>query len=115
MRKLEVGLVALVVLGALTLVACESGTRVSSVEPSFGNVAGNDDVVIVGNGFRPGIVVYFGKKEAKPVIIDTPQRIRIKTPAGVEGKVDVTITRDDGKSFVLRDGFLYRRDAPSTR
>jgi hypothetical protein len=89
---------------------CESGTRIKSVEPNFGNVAGNDDVVINGNGFKAGMVVQFGKKEARGVVIDSPTRIMVKTPAGVEGKVDVTLTRDDGKTLVLRDGFTYRRD-----
>lgn len=94
-------------------IACDSGTRLKAVEPNFGNIAGNDDVTILGNGFKTGMVVYFGKREAQNVIIDSPMRIRVKTPAGIEGKVDVSITRDDGKTFVLRDGFIYRRDAPS--
>lgn len=103
----------LALLLAGSLVGCESGTRIKSVEPNFGNVAGNDDVVIVGNGFRQGMVVQFGKREAKSVVLEQPTRILCKTPAGVEGKVDVTITRDDGKTFVLRDAFTYRRDAPA--
>jgi hypothetical protein len=96
----------------LCLVGCESGTRIKSVEPNFGNVAGNDDIVIVGSGFKPGMTVQFGKREARSVVIEMPTRIIVKTPSGVEGKVDVTITRDDGKVFMLRDGFSYRRDAP---
>ncbi len=108
MRKLVLALVL-----AGTFAGCESGTRIKSVEPNFGNVAGNDDVVIVGAGFKAGMVVQFGKREAKSVVLEQPTKIICKTPAGVEGKVDVTITRDDGKTFVLRDAFTYRRDAPS--
>lgn len=107
MRKLLVGLL---LCGVASLAACESPMR---VEPNFGNVAGNDDVIVHGQGFKAGTVVFFGKREAKNVVIESPQRITVKTPAGVEGKVDVTIQRDDGKSVVLRDGFTYRRDAPS--
>ena len=94
------------------LLGCDSDTRVKSVEPNFGNVAGNDDVIIIGAGFKPGTVmtVQFGKHEARSVVIDSPGRIRVKTPGGVEGKVDVIVTRDDGKTFVLRDGFMYRHD-----
>jgi len=97
------------------LLGCDSDTRVKSVEPNFGNVAGNDDIIIVGTGFKPGTVmtVQFGKHEARSVVIDSPTRIRVKTPGGVEGKVDVIVTRDDGKTFVLRDGFSYRRDTAS--
>jgi len=111
MRKIAP--VVLLMIGAC-LSGCDTETRVKSVEPNFGNVAGNDDVVIVGNGFKPGSVmtVQFGKNEARNVVIDSPTRVRVKTPGGVEGKVDVIVTRDDGKTFVLRDGFVYRRDAP---
>ncbi len=111
----QIALAVLLVMAALLVVSCESETRLKTVEPNFGNVAGNDDVVIVGAGFRPGTVmtVVFGKNEARNVVIDSPTRVRVKTPGGVEGKVDVIVTRDDGKTFVLRDGFAYRRDAPT--
>lgn len=89
------------------LVGCESGTSIKSVDPPFGNVAGNDDVVIHGSGFQPGLVVQFGKNQVPSIIIDSEKRLRIKTPGGVEGKVDVVIIRDDGKTFVLKDGFTY--------
>jgi hypothetical protein len=104
MRKL----VVVALLGLVT--GCESGTKIKSVEPNFGNVAGNDDVVIVGTGFKHGMQVHFGKREAKNVVTEGPTRILVKTPPGVEGKIDVTITRDDGRTIVLRDGFTYRRD-----
>jgi hypothetical protein len=100
----------LAALGGLLLAGCDSGTKIKSVEPNFGNIAGNDNVVIVGTGFKNGMQVHFGKREAKSVVIEGPTRILITSPSGVEGKVDVTITRDDGKSFVLRDGFTYRRE-----
>lgn len=104
---------AMLVLFCLCLVSCEKGTHINSVEPSFGNVAGNDDVVINGSGFQEGMVVQFGKNQVKSVVIDSPSRIRVKTPSGVEGKTDVVIIRNDGKTFVLKDGFTYNRDAPA--
>lgn len=100
----------LLVTALLLASGCESGTKIKSVEPSFGNVAGNDTVVIVGTGFRNGMQVHFGKREAKNVVIEGPTRIQVTSPSGVEGKVDITLTRDDGKTFVLRDGFSYRRE-----
>lgn len=103
----------LVVLALALLCGCSSETRIKSVEPAFGNVAGNDDVVIHGNGFREGMVVQFGKHQVSSIVIDSGTRIRIKTPSGVEGKTDVMIIRDDGKTFMLKDGFTYMRDAPS--
>jgi hypothetical protein len=104
--------VALLVV-SVCLLGCESGTRIKSVDPPFGNVAGNDDVVIHGSGFKPGLVVQFGKHEVRSIIIDSEKMLRIKTPAGVEGKVDVVIIRDDGKTFFLKDGFTYMREAPT--
>jgi hypothetical protein len=101
---------ALTVAAFVATAGCESGTKIKSVEPNFGNVAGNDTVVIVGTGFRNGMQVHFGKREAKNVVIEGPTRIQVTSPSGVEGKVDITLTRDDGKTFVLRDGFSYRRE-----
>ncbi len=92
----------------LSAAACDGSTHIKAVEPNFGNISGNDDVVIVGNGFQPGMTVRFGKLQAKSVVIDSPKRIRVKTPAGVEGVVDVIITRDDGKTFGLENAFTYR-------
>jgi hypothetical protein len=93
--------------------ACDSAPQIKSVEPSFGNISGNDDVVIVGTGFKPGIVVRFGKSEVNNLVIESNTRIKVKTPSGVEGKVDVEIIQEDGKTLVLKNGFSYMRDAPS--
>jgi len=95
----------------IVVVGCESGTSIKALEPNFGNVSGNDDVVILGSGFEPGMSVQFGKRQVKSVVIDSARRIRVKTPAGVEGKVDVIVIREDGKTFVLRRGFSYRSEA----
>jgi hypothetical protein len=87
--------------------ACKSGTRVDSLEPDHGNVSGNDSVVILGGGFKPGMTVYFGKRQADKVVIEAPGRIRVKTPSGPAGQVDVVIVDPDGKSFGLQNGFSY--------
>lgn len=97
------------------LAACHSGTRIDRVEPNFGNVAGNEDVIIVGDGFKPGMVVFFGKHEAKQLIINSSSRMQAKTPSGVEGKVDLIITRDDGKTVILKDAFTYQHDKTPAR
>jgi large repetitive protein len=105
-------LVAVVFLVA-SLTSCESGTKIVEITPNFGNVAGNDQVVLNGTGFKSGMEVRFGKKDSRSVVIESSTRIIVKTPAGVEGKVDVIVTRDDGRTFVLRDGFTFRRDIPT--
>lgn len=108
-----------VVIGTMCLlvvwgfVGCnESGMRVDSIEPPFGNVAGNDDAVISGKRFTPGLVVQFGKRMATKVVIESDSKIRIKTPAGPEGKVDVFVIDQTGKSYVLKQAFTYRSESP---
>jgi len=110
MRKL---IAIIIFMGGIWIAGCKSGATITSLEPSFGNVAGNDQINIIGNGFKAGIEVQFGKRAAKNVVIVSPTRITVKTPSGVEGKVDVTITLDDGRTLFLENGFTYRRDAPS--
>ena len=105
---------ALVMFLFLAFAGCESGTRIKALDPAFGNVSGGDTVLILGSGFRTGMTVQFGKNEVKHVVVDSPSRMRVKTPSNVEGKVDVIVTRDDGKTFMLTKGFAYRRDAPSS-
>ncbi|MFH1131174.1 MAG: IPT/TIG domain-containing protein [Pseudomonadota bacterium] len=90
--------------------SCETKPGIKSIEPNFGNVAGGDSVLIHGNGFREGMMVQFGKKQAAGVVINSAaQTINVRTPAGEEGSVDVIVTADDGKSYVLRNGFRYQR------
>lgn len=109
-RIIEVGVLGLAALLAVATAGCESGTSIKSVEPGFGTVAGNDDVVIHGSGFQPGMTVQFGPRQVESIIIESPTRIRAKTPAGVEGKVDVVLIREDGKTFMLKRGFTYVRE-----
>ena len=100
----------IVALALCALAACETGTKISSLEPAFGNVAGNDDVVIHGNGFTSGMNVQFGKKQVKNVVLDSTSRLRVKTPANAEGSVDIVITDDSGKTYVLKKGFRYHSE-----
>ena len=96
---------------AIAIAGCtKSGNHISGIEPNFGNVSGSDDVIIKGNGFKPGMTVHFGPHQATSVIIDSATRIRVKTPSGPEGKVDVILTTEDGQTFGAPNGFEYRRE-----
>lgn len=114
MRRRLIGCSARCVLLAVAgfgLLGCKSeGLKIESVEPPFGNIAGSDDVVITGQGFTPGIVVHFHKREASKVVIESDTRVRVKTPSGPEGSVDVLVTDPSGKSFVLQRAFTYRKE-----
>jgi hypothetical protein len=80
------------------------------VEPALGNVAGGEPVTIVGAGFEPGKTgaqVRFGRSSAKSVSVDGTSRIRVVSPPGPPGPVDVEVVFDDGGAYVLRNGFRY--------
>lgn len=95
----------------VTLVGCKSkGVRIDAIDPPFGSVAGDDDIVITGSGFKPGLSVLFRKRPAKRVVIESDTKVRVKTPAGPEGKVDVVVTDATGKTYVLENAFAYRKD-----
>lgn len=108
------GFGALMLGGAMVLgwaVGCSrTGTRLERVDPPFGSVGGNDDVVLVGAGFTGGITVQFLKRPAKSVVVESPERVRVKTPPGPEGPADVVLTDESGRSFVLPSGFTYRKE-----
>ena len=105
--------ITLVLLAVGLLGACEKGVKLKELQPPFGNIAGNDDVVLVGNGFKPGMTVQFGKRQVKTIVVESSTRIRVKTPGGPEGKVDVVLTDETGASYVLKDGFSYRKGGES--
>ncbi len=109
MRKSLLPFLILITL-LVPLAACDKSKGIKAIEPNFGNVSGNDTVVIVGSGFKPGMTVHFGMHEAKNVVIDSATRIKVKIPSGPEGKVSVIVTSEDGKSMGIKDGFEYRRE-----
>ncbi|MCC6746290.1 MAG: IPT/TIG domain-containing protein [Deltaproteobacteria bacterium] len=113
MRRLTVVL-ALAFVGGLP--GCEStGTGLRTVEPAFGNVAGNDDVILTGNGFGPGMTIHFGRNQVRSLIIESALRARVKTPSGPEGVVDVALTTTDGRTYVLKRAYRYRSEAQTSK
>ena len=99
---------ALVLTGLLA--GCPSGVRVERLDPPRGTYGGGEDVVIKGSGFRPGrsnYGVYFGKQPAPNVVVESSSAIKVTTPAGKVGRVDVELTLEDGRVFRLPGGFEY--------
>ena len=93
------------------LSACSNELKVSEVEPPNGAFTGGEEVVIKGNGFQPGrggVTVKFGRREATAVAVESGDKIKVMTPAGDKSStVDVSIVFDDGKAFMLKNGFHY--------
>ena len=105
----------LVFCGALVVLVpgCQQGggqTKIDKLEPPQGTTAGGEEVTIVGDGFQPGKTqaeVRFGRKKSEIVTIASPTKIKVVTPVGDKGPVDVTVAFDDGRSFKVANGFRY--------
>lgn len=102
-------------LTALTsaLAACPQGAgalKVDKVEPPQGTTAGGEEITILGDGFQPGKTqaeVRFGRKKAEIVTIAATNKIKVVTPVGDKGPIDVTVAFDDGHAFKIPNGFRY--------
>jgi hypothetical protein len=96
---------------ALTLAwvtaGCETGVKVTSITPDYGTVAGGEDVVIKGTGFKAGVQVKFCKAEAKNVVILGDNQLKVNSPANAKGTCEVTITFDDGRAYKVASAFRY--------
>ena len=83
---------------------------VDKVEPPQGTTAGGEEITIRGDGFQPGKTqaqILFGRKKAEIVTIASMTKIRVVTPVGDKGPVDVTVNFDDGRAFKIPNGFRY--------
>ena len=99
----------------LSLVACSEGSSklsVTGMKPKVGPYIGGDPVTITGTGFQTpgpqGMKVYFGKKEAKRVVLVSDTEIRVEPPAGeVNQEVDVEVVFDDARAAKLPKAYKY--------
>jgi hypothetical protein len=95
----------------LLVFGCSNDLKVSEVDPPNGAFTGGEEVVIKGNGFQPGrggVVVKFGRREATAVAVESGDKIKVMTPAGDKSStVDISVVFDDGKAFLLKNGFHY--------
>jgi hypothetical protein len=98
-------------LALVGLAACSNELKVTETEPSTGTFTGGEEVVIRGNGFQPGrggVTVTFGRRKAESVAIESTDKIKVQTPAGDKNTtVDISVVFDDGKAFLLKNGFHY--------
>lgn len=95
----------------LLAVSCSTETRVAETEPPHGTFAGGEEILIKGNGFRPGhggVTVKFGKKDATNIVVESDKVIKVTSPTGDKNsKVDIMVIFDDGRTYLLRNGFTY--------
>jgi len=105
-RRLSVALGIVAVLGLVSL-GCNTGVKVTQISPENGTVAGGEDVVIKGQGFKAGVQVKFCRAEAKSVILLGDNQIKATSPANQKGPCDITLTFDDGRAFKVANAFNY--------
>jgi len=83
---------------------------VDTVEPAQGTVAGGEEITIAGGGFEPGKTqaeVRFGRKKSENVIIASDSKIKVMSPSGEKGPVDISVAFDDGRQFKIPNAFRY--------
>lgn len=84
--------------------------KVDKVEPPQGTTAGGEEITISGAGFLPGKTqaeVRFGHRKSEIVTIASTSKIKAVTPPGEKGPVNITVSFDDGKAFMIPNGFRY--------
>ena len=110
------GLLLSIVVVAVSLgAACSDGggkLAVTGLKPKVGPYIGGDPVTISGSGFQTpgpqGMKIYFGKKEARGIILISDSEVRVEPPAGEIGStVDVEVVFDDARSAKLPQAYSY--------
>lgn len=98
-------------LSLLAMSGCSNETRLNELDPPQGTYNGGEEIVIKGNGFRPGhggVVVKFGKRDATNIAVESERTIKVTSPAGDKNsEVDITVIFDDGRAYQLNKGFHY--------
>lgn len=102
---------AAVAIAACVLSGCgDAEMKVHRLDPAFGGTKGDDDVRIVGQGFRTdiGYSVYFGPRKASSVIVEGDDTLVATTPSFDDPMtVDVRIVADDGRVFLMKHAFRF--------
>ena len=85
---------------------------VGRVDPSSGDLAGSDWILIRGRGFDPGVVATFGGLPAADSIYVSPTRLLAQPPAHTLGAVDVILTNPDLAAATLAGGYSFVDNLP---
>jgi hypothetical protein len=99
----------------LLCASCEKNAelKIEKIEPAVGPASGGH-VTIHGSGFQSqgpvGATVYFGTSKGRVNQIKSDE-ISVRAPGGEAGsKVDVRVVFDNGREFVVKGAFEYRKD-----
>ena len=104
---------AIAMFSALCFSCGEAGgeMQILDVDPRHGATQGEQPIKILGVNFRTdiGYTVYFGHKRSSQVTIINPETLLVMSPPRDEaGKVDITISADNGDAFKIAQVFEYQ-------
>jgi len=85
----------------------DSPPFINRLSARTGLKTGNSEIRIYGENFLSGLGVFFGESAAKSVNVVSKQEIRVKTPVGELGTVDVTVQNPDGQIARFPSVFSY--------
>jgi len=90
---------------------CSNETKITELEPPQGTYSGGEEIIIKGRNLpagKSGATIMFGRKAATNIVMESPNAIRVTSPAGDRNtEVDVSVTFDDGRAYLLKSGFRY--------
>ncbi len=95
---------------SLLLAGCGSPDPSLRMSPATVRQGGGQSVLIEGDDFtgHGPLVVYFGTRAAKGVVIESPWAVRVIAPQSEQtGSVDVLLRFGDGTEQRLESGFEY--------
>lgn len=80
--------------------------KVESISPNSGPAAGGTVVTIKGHNLTGVTAVTFGGTAGTALTVVNSRELRVTTPAGTAGAVDVVLTDDSG-TVTVTDGYTY--------
>ena len=81
---------------------------IEEIKPKYGGpLAGGTEIVITGEHFMTGVVVYIGENPVSSLNLFSPTELRLETPSGTPGTKDVRVVNPDEQEAILEDGFTY--------
>lgn len=85
--------------------------EVASVDPAEGLTEGGQELTILGVGFEEGLQVRVGGELASEVTVEDSQTLRVITPPGQAGRVDLIVHQGE-RSARAKSGFSYYVEGP---
>ncbi|MCO4762519.1 MAG: IPT/TIG domain-containing protein [Myxococcales bacterium] len=86
-----------------------AAVAIGEIKPAKGPITGGSIVELTGAGLQDGVIVAFGGAKATILKAEYPARLVVQTPAGAEGKTDVTVTNPDGGAATRDDAYTYQQ------